>query len=1167
MAADAKRTECPICEKDVPVNKDGTIRAHRWRADRCHASGLTIDQARDSIRGLAEVPPPTEPERGEIVQHPAPQPEGGQLVPAAGSAIDAAVTAAMAMPGMPGMDEFLSLAMQARILSMSGAAPAHIRNHPHIAFHVAMIGRDLGISPTAAIQLIDVIGRDDDPNPQLSLSPELLNGQIRRLGLGAIRPLKRTMFECIAGAYGPDGELLGESEFDWADAVVAGLADDRCEPNKHWVPPGGNGRCRCRQGYRTYPKRMLWWRCVPTRAEALTRSGWVTRDKVWAGVEILGFDRETSELAWTEVTDVHDYEAAQTYTIENTRGSFRATATGGHDWITERWDQPGGWQKIPTDRLDSAHGHTRILASAPMRNTPSEISPIDAARLGWVITDGTISWRGKSPSITVSQSKHVDAVRDLFPMAVEDVLDTVVCPDCGSEFRPTKGPIVPRRPEHRFRLNAAESRRLLSAGGIRTKEDAAALPARLDHAGRRAMFTAMMLANGEQFCTGHEAVWDCWVILATMLGHRVSRPVRQRGSIRGRVNSSSVVSVKRLSVEPSMVEPVWCPSTGLGTWVTRIDGQVTITGNSAGFAAQDYFPEAGLGLYCLSTRAEALTRSGWRTHDKLAIGDEILAFNNDTGVCEWTPVRATRVYEAAQTYRVEHARWAVTATAEHRWIMQRKGWKGTPDPGREFRTTDTIRRGGGSVLLAAPAVDEPTLLTDREAAIIGWLLTDGSFRWREDLGRGGAISAAIQQSKHVEAVRSLFHDGEMSERVAVEAGVQVIHGKGHLCREHRVFKLRAAFAKHLLGKVGMRTKADAELAVTRLSSSARKAMFDAMLLANGSDAANGPTGQRHVSFFTGHEPVMRAFLALCSLLGQATGRQRWAGKCWVVTLRRSVGVDAASLTVTPHDVEPVWCPTTDFGTWVARVDGYVFMTGNSPEALGAVVGPDGRPIDPTQVELPDGYGPGPGHGNGQARGLPVDTRADGAELWALQARAWALPDEQKRMLRERREQTPALRTDGGVIPFWQLPDRGLRIAKSLLAGLESQAERGDDGWDRAEALDSVHRFCAAVLTHRMVGWLDPSLGTATENPDSVPPPPRDPEPAGDAPTATQAPLSEEERKAALVTPEIIEWIKTLPGVEVEQLLDQAKVDWAGKTDPEKRMLLALEEADARAGEP
>ena len=423
----------------------------------------------------------------------------------------------MAMPGMPGMDEFLSLAMQARILSMSGAAPAHVRNHPHIAFHVAMIGRDLGISPTAAIQLIDVIGRDDDPNPQLSLSPELLNGQIRRLGLGAIRPLKRTMFECIAGAYGPDGELLGESEFDWADAVVAGLADDRCQPNQHWVPTSGNGRCRCRQGYRTYPKRMLWWR-------------------------------------------------------------------------------------------------------------------------------------------------------------------------------------------------------------------------------------------------------------------------------------------------------------------------------ASGFAAQDYFPEAGLGLY-------------------------------------------------------------------------------------------------------------------------------------------------------------------------------------------------------------------------------------------------------------------------------------------------------------------------------------------SPEALGAVVGPDGRPIDPTQVELPDGYGPGPGHGNGQARGLPVDTRADGAELWQLQARAWALPDEFKRQLRQRREQTPALRTDGGVIPLWQLPDRGLRIAKSLLAGLESQAERGDDGWDRAEALDAVHRHLAHIFTVGLLAAFEHLSPTDAQDASTDTRHPQDQAAAGDAPTATQAPLSEDERKAALVTPEIIEWIKTLPGSEVETLLDQAKVDWAGKTDPEKRMLLALEEADARAGEP
>lgn len=265
----ADRIECPMCEKDVQLKNDGTIRSHRIGGSRCWVSGMTLDDAREvAVRTTyAE----SEHVAAEVVENPQPRPEGaepGQAVELAdrpASVLEAATAAAMAMPGVPGMDEFLSLAMQARMLSMSGAAPAHIRNHPHIAFHVAMIGRDLGISPTAAIQLIDVIGKADDPNPQLSLSPELLNGQIRRLGLGSIRPITRTGLLCVAGAYGPDGELLGESEFSWGDAVIAGLADDRCEPTRHWV--ANQQQCRCRRGYRTYPKRMLWWRAAGFAAQ------------------------------------------------------------------------------------------------------------------------------------------------------------------------------------------------------------------------------------------------------------------------------------------------------------------------------------------------------------------------------------------------------------------------------------------------------------------------------------------------------------------------------------------------------------------------------------------------------------------------------------------------------------------------------------------------------------------------------------------------------------------------------------------------------------------------------------------------------------------------------------------------------------------------------------
>lgn len=219
---------------------------------------------------------------------------GTDLVPAEArtpTAVEAAAEAALAMPGAAGHDEFWALAAQARILSMSGAAPKLVRENPHLALHLAMVGRDLGISPSAALELIDVI--ETRGQPRLSLSPQLLNGQIRRLGLGEIVPVERSAAKCVAAAVGPGGtdrrcrvtgqlvhvpdcgcDVLGYSEFTWEDARTAGLVGPECQPSADGRPAqhpktqtrgGSQGRnsykvCGCNEGYITYPKRMLWWR-------------------------------------------------------------------------------------------------------------------------------------------------------------------------------------------------------------------------------------------------------------------------------------------------------------------------------------------------------------------------------------------------------------------------------------------------------------------------------------------------------------------------------------------------------------------------------------------------------------------------------------------------------------------------------------------------------------------------------------------------------------------------------------------------------------------------------------------------------------------------------------------------------------------------------------------
>ena len=194
----------------------------------------------------------------EIVETPAPADQRRNDL------IDEAAHAAITTPGVPDRQEFMTLAMTAKMLCLSGAAPKAVQNNPYVAFHIAMVGRDFDISPSAALNLIDVI--ETGGKTTLSLSPQLLNGQIRRLGLGSIVPKERTTERCVAVAVGSNGEILGESEFTWEDARMAGLVGEGCEPGAHVTKTmkrrdnSTYQACGCNQGYITYPKRMLWWR-------------------------------------------------------------------------------------------------------------------------------------------------------------------------------------------------------------------------------------------------------------------------------------------------------------------------------------------------------------------------------------------------------------------------------------------------------------------------------------------------------------------------------------------------------------------------------------------------------------------------------------------------------------------------------------------------------------------------------------------------------------------------------------------------------------------------------------------------------------------------------------------------------------------------------------------
>lgn len=237
-ATDADIPICPKCGQPMEVVA-GTNVAH------CDKCGTSADVPHDTPQPQPE--DAVQPD--EVLRTGDAQPSTTEPPPATqpdqNAALERATEDALASPGVPGRDEFLTLAQTARMLSMSPLVPKFFRGNPAACFHLAMIGRDLGISPTSAVELIDVMPdkregnqrQEDVKTGRPMLSPELLNAQVQRLGLGSIVPLYRGIDRCVAVALAPGGSLdrtcikLGRHFYglpdDWVDFGVLAPNEDR----------------------------------------------------------------------------------------------------------------------------------------------------------------------------------------------------------------------------------------------------------------------------------------------------------------------------------------------------------------------------------------------------------------------------------------------------------------------------------------------------------------------------------------------------------------------------------------------------------------------------------------------------------------------------------------------------------------------------------------------------------------------------------------------------------------------------------------------------------------------------------------------------------------------------------------------------------------------------
>jgi SLT domain-containing protein len=340
---------------------------------------------------------------------------------------------------------------------------------------------------------------------------------------------------------------------------------------------------------------------------------------------------------------------------------------------------------------------------------------------------------------------------------------------------------------------------------------------------------------------------------------------------------------------------------------------------------------------CLPLDSEILTRDGWKRYDEVCVGDETVGYDAETGTSVWTKVTAVHYYEDAEITEISSPHLALRSTPGHRWITN----KYIPNPNGNYRIsgmTETKDLGSRhSLVLSADLASDSSLpITDEEAELLGWIASDGCVSHLKSKDRvNSKLSVTIHQAKSqfVKKIRDLLDkNGEYSEYTRTppdtEWGDLTLH----------TFRLKTKYAASLLARSRFhkQDKHAMERMVLAMSDSQRTHYLQGLLDGDGSANQEGSR-----VFYQKNGAVLDSFLLAASLSGYFIRRSdKNRGEYSSVVMRNTSPGCVYFRGSKPAGREPVWCVTTEAGTWTARQQGQIFLTGNSAYGadMAAVIG-------------------------------------------------------------------------------------------------------------------------------------------------------------------------------------------------------------------------------------
>ncbi len=350
------------------------------------------------------------------------------------------------------------------------------------------------------------------------------------------------------------------------------------------------------------------------------------------------------------------------------------------------------------------------------------------------------------------------------------------------------------------------------------------------------------------------------------------------------------------------------------------EGQAESTRNQRNVWHLSPEPYSKAHFACVDESTEALTQDGWLRHDQLRPGMMIAAYSMESQRLRWQPIEDIARYtvQDEEMVRAQGTSLDMLLTPNHRCVVQRrvlKGGVGAPFIKRADQMTYADHT------ITAAAWDECGSGIEPEwAELLGWYVAEGH-AMRNSMSVEIAQSLSANAPK-VDRIRSLLNRVEADYREAT--ATRDWRGKETTQTWFRINGYAAARLRELAP--------DKRLPSTVLTwdTASLQALLDGLIGGDGHLRKDG-----RMSFIQKNEGTADLVQAIAVRLGRSAVLSTRDGGMHTIYFtehtRRSLrgtGGKGALLGREQYS-GVVWCPKTPDGTWVARRNGRVFITGNT----------------------------------------------------------------------------------------------------------------------------------------------------------------------------------------------------------------------------------------------